>query len=90
MIIDASKKGAQALRDFAQAMPVAVENIECSTRELLRMYDSVQDRVGPHNDRFQELLMRVKTMTEEINDAITILPCELEKVATMIDELVDS
>ena len=39
-----------ALREFAQAMPIAVDNIVNSTEELVKLYQSVADRVGPHDE----------------------------------------
>ena len=79
-------EGAQALRDFAAAMPVAIESIYQSTETLLNAFFSCEDSLGSHSDSFFEMLESVKKAGEIALDAINVLPARLEKTASDIDE----
>ena len=81
-------ESAMALREFAEAMPVAIENITESTQRLMQVYQSVADSVGPHNEEFLDMLMHVKAAQESAADAIQALPTQLIATADKIDAYV--
>lgn len=83
-------EGAQALREFAAAMPIAIENIRSSTEKLNNTFTSVMDGLGTdkHQQDFQEVLNYVKKAQEKAAEAIDVLPKQLEENASIIDEIV--
>lgn len=78
-------EGAQALRDFAAAMPVAIDNISQSTERLLNVYRSTSDDLGRHSDAFAEMLEYIRKAQEKAAEAIEELPKGLENTALKID-----
>ena len=60
-----SHEGANYLRDWAEAMPVAIQNIIESTEKVTSVYQSVSDSVGPHRAAFYQMLLNIKKMQEE-------------------------
>lgn len=85
MELDLNSESAVALREFAEAMPLAIENITESTEKLVRVYRSVAEGVGPHNQDFYEMLMLIKTAQEAAADAVQALPPMLNATADKID-----
>ena len=59
MRLSISADSSAALREFAEAMPLAVENISVSTKSLFHVYTSVIDLIGPHHEQFKEMLITV-------------------------------
>lgn len=78
-------QGAQALRDFAAAMPVAIENISQSTDKLINVYRSTAEDLGAHSDSFGEMLDYIRKAQEKAAEAIEKLPKGLEVTASKID-----
>ena len=70
MKLEATPEGAAALREFAEAMPLAIENIRVSTEDLFGIYQSVAENVGPHEQDFRQMLATVKKAQEEASDSI--------------------
>ena len=85
-----SHEGANYLRDWAEAMPVAIQNIIASTEKVTSVYQSVSDSVGPHRAAFYQMLLNIKKMQEESVEALALLPKELQKTADKIDKYCDS
>lgn len=83
-------EGAQALREFAAAMPLAIENITSSVEKLNNTFTSVAEGLGTdaHQQDFQEVLNCVKKAQEKAAEAIEVLPKRLEENAAVIDEIV--
>lgn len=80
--------GAQALREFAEAMPVAMSNIEERTNNIIQVYQSVAESVGPHEQDFADMLQTIKKAQEKARDAILELPTMLRNTADKIDDYV--
>lgn len=78
-------QGAQALRDFATAMPTAVEDIIQSTEKLINIYRSASEDLGAHSDSFGEMLDYIRKAQEKASEAIEVLPKGLEITASKID-----
>lgn len=80
-----NKESADALREFADAMPTAIENITASTEKLVQVYRSVAESVGPHEQDFGNMLMLIKDAQESAAEAVQALPPKLREVADKID-----
>ena len=78
-------QGAQALRDFATAMPTAVDNIIQSTEKLINVYRSTAEDLGIHSDSFGEMLDYIRKVQEKAAEAIEELPKGLDITASKID-----
>lgn len=88
MKIEMSKKGAQALRDFAEAMPLAINNIVEETQNLIAVYKSVSDQVGPHEQDFDTMIKLITKAQNDAVDAVNALPPRLRYTADKIDEFI--
>lgn len=90
MKLSLNNESAVALREFAAAMPLALENIAESTEKVVQVYQSVAEEVGPHNQDFYEMLMLIKSAQEAAADAVQALPPMLNATADKIDAYVAS
>lgn len=81
-------ESATAMREFAQAMPLAIENITQSTERVVQVYQSVAETVGPHNQDFYNMLMLIKSAQENAAEAVQELPSMLNATADKIDAYV--
>ena len=88
MKLELTHEGASAIRAFADAMPVALENIIQSTEQLIGVYQSVAENVGSHRQDFYDMLMHIKYASEKSRDAIQVLPPMMYKTADKIDQYV--
>ena len=83
-----SKQGAAALREYAQAMNKAVDNIVAETSKLKSTYNSVAEDLGVHEEDFRDLLMHIEKAQQLASEAIEKLPPKMEEVAKKIDDYV--
>ena len=81
-------KSALALRQFAEAMPQAIQNIRDDTDKLFSVYQSVQDKVGVHGDDFHNLLQTIQKVQEDAAQAVEALPHLLIETAVRIENYV--
>lgn len=81
-------ESATALREFAEAMPLAIDNIAESTEKVVQVYQSVAEDVGPHNQDFYNMLMLIKNAQETAAEAVRALPPMLNATADKIDAYV--
>lgn len=88
MSIALNKEGADALREFAQAMPLAISSISESTEKLMNVYQSVAEELGEHDEAFQSMLMYVIAAQKKAAEAIEYLPQNLIRTADAIDAYV--
>ncbi len=88
--LDLSMKSAEALRDFAEAMPLAIMNIAQSTERVAQVYQSVAEEVGPHSQDFYDMIALVRAAQEKVVEAIEALPPRMRYVADQIEEFVAS
>lgn len=84
MKIALNLESAEALRSFAQAIPVAVENITTETDKLIQVYNSSAETLGVHSEDFQTMILLIKKAQTDAADAIKILPAMMESTATQI------
>ena len=84
MRIAMNAQSVDALRDFAQKIPLVMETIESDTMELMRKFSAVEEIVGPHARDFQEMLSLVKNAQELSADSIRelsyMLSCTADKM----------
>ena len=83
-----NNESAAAMREFADSMPVAIENIVQSTEKVVQVYQLVADSVGPHNQDFYNMLMSIKSAQEIAAEAVQELPGKLIETADKIDAYV--
>ena len=88
MKLSLNAQSANALREFAGAMPVAVSNIVTATEKLIQVYQSTADSLGVHQNDFYQMLMHIKKAQENAADAIESLPPMLKATAAKIDAYV--
>ena len=88
MKLSINSESSAALREFAEAMPLALENIRVSTEDLFGVYQSVADGVGPHEDAFKQMLVTVQKAQENASNSIQKLPEMLKKTADKIDRFI--
>ena len=84
-----NKESAEALRNFADAMPWAIAELASSTEKLMGVYQSVEGDVGEHRQDFLDMLTLIKRATLASQDAIQELPGMMRHTADMIDDYVD-
>ena len=80
-----NSKSSAALREFAQAMPLAMQNIVEETNTVFQVYQSVSETLGEHDQDFRDMLKSIQKAQEEAADAILALPSEMNKTADKID-----
>lgn len=83
-------ESANALREFADAMPFAIENITESTEKLVKIYNSVAENIGPHYQDFHNMLMLIKSVQMEALEPVEVLPAMLKTTADKIDNYIGS
>ena len=88
MKLSLNTESAAALREFAESMPLAIQNIVESTEKVIQVYQSVAEELGKHNQDFFDMLMLIKKAQEETAEAILELPKMLNTTADKIDAYV--
>ena len=88
MLLSLNHKSAKAMRDFAEAMPVAIQNISDDTEKLMRVYQQVSDSVGVHGDGFHNMLSLIQKAQKDAAQAVEVLPHMLIETAVKIEQYV--
>ena len=88
MKLTLTHEGAEALREFAGALPIAIDNIVTETGVLLNVYSAISERLGEHGQDFSDLLMHIKKAQQTALDAVAELPPKMEATASKIDSYV--
>ena len=83
--IDISAEGAAACREFAGAMKFAVGNINEASKNLILVFSSAYDDLGPHKDSFNELVMSLERLEKKTTEAIAQLVPGLNETAARIE-----
>lgn len=90
LVLELNMESAEALREFAEAMPLAIMNIVQSTERVVQTYQSVADEVGPHSQDFYDMIMLVRAAQERAVEAVEELPPRMRYVADQIERFVAS
>lgn len=85
-----SYEGARYLREWAEIMPIAIQNIIVATEKVISAYQSVSEEVGPHREDFYQMLINLKKAQETSVEALTVLPIKLRETAYKIEKYCDS
>lgn len=88
MKLSLNSESAQALREFADAMPRAMDSLVAATERLLSTYSSVSGGIGVHNEEFYHMLMCIKAVQDSANESVMALPPLLRYTAEQIDAFV--
>ena len=83
-------EGATCLREWANAVPRAIESIEDSTLNVVSIYQSVAESVGLHRESFYQMLLCIKRAQEQFADALGFFPQGLRATADKIDDYVNN
>ena len=81
-----SPEGVEALREFGDSLIIPNENITTATEQLMDVYQSVEEHVGPHTTQFKEMLYNIKKYLEISNEGLKILKQALYNQADKIEE----
>ncbi len=81
-------EGAEALRQFAKAMPFAIENIAAATEKMDSTYGTIMEGLGTHAEDFKDILEYVRSAQKKAAEALEFLPPQLENTASKIDAYV--
>lgn len=84
-----SHEGADYLREWAEVMPIAIQNIIISSEKVILVYQSVSDSVGPHREVFLQMLLNIKKAQEDSMEALSFFNKELKETADKIDRYCD-
>lgn len=90
MKLSLNSESAIALRELADSLPTAVQNIVESTLKVISVYQGVSDTLGEHRQSFYDLLLLIKNAQEKSTEAIEYLPQKLYATADKIDAYVAS
>lgn len=89
MKIEASYEGVKALRDFAEAMPYAVNQVDESTQRLLGTFNGLEGELGIRGDVFRALVEQCIKATAIALDAVSELPVNLRMTADELEDWLD-
>lgn len=85
MKLSLNLESAEALREWANIFPIAIRNITEDTLHLIQTFQSVSDGLGEHREAFQEMLMHIQRMQENMVETIEFLPMMLNQTADKIE-----
>lgn len=85
MRLSINAESVQVLRDFADKIPIAKNQIHEQTMKLMKIYDSVADLIGVHKNDFFDILMRVKKAEEHTSEALEYLLPKLRETADKME-----
>jgi hypothetical protein len=88
MRLSINRESVEALREFAEKLPEAIENIKFDTEKLINTYINVLDTVGPHRDEFHEMLLTISRAQEASAEAIKELPYMLKCTADKMESYI--
>lgn len=88
MKLSLNVESANALRELAESMPLAIQNLVDSTLKVVTIYQSVSETLGEHRQAFYELLLLIKKAQEQTTETIEVLPIMLNATADKVDAYV--
>ena len=90
MKLELTEEGAQALRDFADALPPVLDELSFDTEQLIGVYRSVSDDLGVHEENFNSMLNSVARAQKAADEAIQVIPDKMRNVAQAIEDYIKS
>lgn len=86
MQISANFESVQALRDFADAMPYAVNQIVDETERLQNRYRALEPDLGIRSGAFEDIINICMRAINDASDIISDLPAGLRATADQLEE----
>lgn len=86
MQIAANYESVQALRDFAEAMPYAVNQIADETARLQERYRGLEEALGVRSASFEDVMSACMRATQSASNALSDLPEGLIATAGQLEE----
>lgn len=86
MRIAANYESVQALRDFAEAMPYAVDRIADETALLQERYRGLEEALGARSATFEDIVSTCMRATRSASNALSDLPEGLRSTADQLEE----
>lgn len=80
-----SMNAAQALRDYAAKMPLAIQPLQDSCQDLLNLCRSKEDSLGPRAQDYVRLILAVKTFLSNATEPILVLAQKMNERADWIE-----
>ncbi|MDN0069727.1 hypothetical protein [Collinsella ihumii] len=84
-----TRAGAEALRDFAMAIPYTIEMLEQDTEQLIRRCNSLLSDLGELSDSFDSMIKVCLIAIEYTKEEMSSIPEDLRRTADAIDEFLD-
>lgn len=88
MKLELTEEGAQALRDFADALPPVLDELSYDTERLIEVFRSVSDNLGAHEEDFNSMLRGVARAQKAAEEAIQVVPEKMRNVAEAIEDYI--
>ncbi len=85
MQIEANLESVQALRDFAEAMPYAVNQIIDETQHLQEKYRGLESDLGVRGRDFEDIVRMCMRAAQDASDALSDLPKGLNATADSLE-----
>ena len=90
MKIKLDQSGVDAIRQFAEAMPVAIKSIISDTENLVNQYRSVSMQIGVHEADFANMMRIVSAAQQEAAEAISALIPKLNECADSMQDWINT
>lgn len=90
MKIALDRDSAQALRQLADTLPKAVSDITEATVQLMTVWQSCSDSVGPHAESFQSMLEHIRKAQLQASETLQTLPAGMRTAADRIEQYLAS
>ena len=88
--INLTSEGANTLREFSAIIQQTMIVLEEETDGLYNVFLTNQEYYGIMSDMIESLVLIIKSMQNEVRDAIEVLPKRLNEVANMMDDFIAS
>ena len=80
-----NQESADALREFADQMPKAVQAVEGAAGELQDSFKNLQEGLGEHTEQFEDLIKFLNAACTKAQEPIAELPKVLIRTADKIE-----
>lgn len=88
--INLTSEGANTLREFSAIIQQTMIVLEEETDGLYNVFLTNQEYYGIMSDMIESLVLIIKSMQNEVREAIEVLPKRLNEVANMMDDFIAS
>lgn len=88
MKLDLTVEGARALREFSEVLPSVLEELASDTEELINVYSTVSESIGPHEESFNAMLRSVANAQKVADEAVQVMPAKMTALAEAIEDFV--